>query len=134
MSFLTVTEYETRRGEGPLGSIARAQVEAFIDDATDLIRLVVKDAFDITVPGSVKSVVYKMVRRGIENPLSASSESIGDYARGEIPDIYMTGKEVGIVRKAAGLPWLVEIGLSVPLPERLLRVLDDDITAESIGL
>lgn len=123
---LTITEYEVRLGRG-LSGLARSQAEAFLGDAADLVRLVVDDAFDVTVPASVKTVIYKMVRRAVTNPLDSEEESIGDYARGDMGNVYMTGKEIGIVRKAAGLPWLVEINLSTPLPLDLLNFRDNDL-------
>lgn len=123
---ITVQQYTTRLGR-TLNEAQQAQVEAYIEDASALVRRIADGALDATVtaPPELVPVIVSMVRRGIENPRGISSERIGDYQWTGTGGLYATDEEVSLIRGAAGLNFIREVTLSSDVPDRLL--LDADI-------
>src|SRR5690348_16770715 len=106
---ITVQQYTTRLGR-TLNEAQQAQVEAYIEDASALVRRIVDGALDATVvtPPALVPVIVSMVRRGIEYPRGISSERIGDYQWTGTGGLYATDEEVSLIRGAAGLNFIRE--------------------------
>src|SRR5690606_39764625 len=79
---ITLEMYTVRLGR-TLNAAQTAQAEAFISDASALVRRIASGELDAVNPDNVPSeiipVIVGMVRRGIENPRGVDSERIGDY-------------------------------------------------------
>lgn len=65
------------------------------------------DADDTTCPSVVATVISAMIRRGLSNPRGNSQETLGDYSYsagsdGGVATLYMTRRELRLVRKAVG--------------------------------
>lgn len=90
------------------------QVEAWLDDASAMVRLeagrdwVTDDEPPVVnAPPVARLVALKAVERVLRNPDGLSSESAGDYSyqRNAVEDgggIYLTDREVKLIRRAAG--------------------------------
>lgn len=129
---ITLEMYTVRLGR-TLNSAQSDQVEAFITDASALVRRIANGELDAadstTVPAVIVPVVVGMVRRGIENPRNNTSEKLGDYQWAGGGTIYATDEEAAIVQGAVGMNVIREVTLTNDLPDRL--VLDADMV---IGL
>lgn len=73
----------------------------------DAVAPQLDDATSDTCPSAVATVISGMIRRGLSNPRGAQQETLGDYSYsmgsdGGVATLYMTRREVKIVRRAAG--------------------------------
>ena len=92
------------------GGADETELQANIDDASALVRLACKPNLDDTTsddcPEAIAAVIVNMVRRGTSNPRGNQQETLGDYSYsagsdGGVATIYLTKREVKIVRKAS---------------------------------
>lgn len=128
---ISIEDLEARTGKEYAGT-QLAQAEAFIEDASDLVRLIAEtdfhdDAGALDLPGAIRPVVVAMVRRALEVPVGAAAgltaEMVGAYSwqsaggdagSGPAASLYATKREVRIIRKAAGLSSLKSIPIESP--------------------
>jgi hypothetical protein len=106
-----VAALEIRLGRSLEGAEAGRAV-ALLDDASALVRDVAgKDWIDpvtgtlLSVPGTIRATVLRMVDRAVRNPDGFSAESAGDYSyqrTGVQPGIYLTEAEEKAIRRALG--------------------------------
>lgn len=131
---ITLGMYTVRLGR-TLNTAQSNQAEAFISDASALVRRIASGELDTVnpdnVPPEIIPVVVSMVRRGIENPRGNTSERIGDYQWAGGGGLYATEEEAAIVQSAAGLNVIREVTLTNDLPDRLL--LDTDVVPGLAG-
>jgi hypothetical protein len=129
--FLTIDEYEARAGRTFTG-VKRAQIEAFLTDASAIVRRVAQphldDADAETVPRQIKPIIFNMVTRATTNPRGLKSERIGDYAYdthgpGSV-SIYTTAEEDRLILEAVDETIIGHITLEGDMPERLLLEAD----------
>jgi hypothetical protein len=115
------------------------QVEAFIADASALVRDIadgrLDDATPATVPAAIVPVIVKMIRRAIDNPAAIAEEGSDSTYRWRAvegaTDIYATDREEEIIRGAVGLPGIGCVELEGYLPPRLRA--DDTLFLRSMG-
>lgn len=125
----TWAEMSARPG---FAGVEQSQAEAVAEDASGMVRDLVKPLLDEVdppeVPASIRAVVIAMVRRGVDNPNGYASESLGDYSRstapGGVATVYMTKREEKIVRRAVGLTGPGALEMTGDLPVQLSEVLD----------
>jgi len=126
--------YTVRLGR-TLNTAQTAQAEAYISDASALVRRIAGTELDTVnpdnVPPAIIPVVVGMVRRGIENPRANTSERIGDYQWAGGGGLYATDEEAAIVQGAVGLNVIREVTLTNDMPDRLL--LDTDVVPGLAG-
>jgi hypothetical protein len=130
-SLLSLEQYEARAGRSFTG-VKKAQVEAYLDDASAIVRRIAApdlDDLDHTsadLPAELRPVLFSMVTRGIENPRGLSSERIADYAytapAGQA--IYTTAEEERLILAAVDRTLIDTITLEGDMPERLLLEAD----------
>jgi len=112
-SLITLGQYEKRLGlgEGSLSGAEASQVEAYIEDASALVRDIAADDFlddagALDVPASIVPVVVSMVRRAVDNPRGLTGEQIGPFsyqaAGSNAAGIFATRNEKRIIRRAVG--------------------------------
>src|SRR5690554_7179285 len=79
---MTVEQYEARLGRTLTGA-ERAQAEALLADASDVVRRIAQGRLDEAtsedVPGPIRMVIFSMVTRAVRNPAGVNSERIADY-------------------------------------------------------
>ena len=100
---------ETRLGlpTDTLQAEDKARAEAALADAATLILAEVSapvaSAWQFDAPAVAVLVALKAARREFENPQGYNTESLGDHAVGitETSGVYLTGREVAQVRRAA---------------------------------
>lgn len=104
-----VADLEVRLGL-PAGTLADedlARAEAALEDASALALAeapaTVASAWANAAPAVVALVVLKAARREFDNPRGLASESVADHSVGiaETSGVYLTGREVAQVRRAA---------------------------------
>lgn len=125
-NLITLEMYTARLGRGPLTATRQAQVEAYLTDASALVRRIAEGALDdIDAPAALVPVVFSMVRRGIDNPRGLTSEQLGDYkwaSPGQ--SLYATPEEVALIQSISEVNLIREVTLTGDIPDRLL--LDSD--------
>lgn len=93
------------------GGQSDAVLEPLIEQASGLVidaaAPYLDDTTDADCPSVVATVISSMVRRGLGNPRGAQSETLGDYSyamgsEGGVATLYMTRREVKLVRRAVG--------------------------------
>jgi hypothetical protein len=102
-------ELERRLGIAPgtLTGDDKARAEAALDDATVLALAEapasLAASWSAAAPGVVALVVLKAARREFDNPRGLASESLGEHSVGlsETSGVYLTGREIAQVRRAA---------------------------------
>lgn len=121
-TLVTIDFVQDRPG---FAGVDETELQATIDDASSLIILAcspnLDDATPDTCPAAVKTVLVSMVRRGVGNPRGAQSETLGDYSyamasEGGVPTIYLTRRELKIVRKATGTLGVLPLSIIGYLP------------------
>lgn len=134
-ALMTVTQYEARAGRTFIG-IKRSQVEAYLDDASAIVRriagsreddeLSLDDVDNTNVPPELLPVIFNMVTRGLNNPRGLTSERIGDYSYTQTADrtIYATAEEEKLILAAVNRTIIGHVTLEGDLPERLLLEAD----------
>jgi hypothetical protein len=128
---ITVAELEARMKRTLAAGAETDQANAFIADASALVRLIAETDFhdpdtdaEVALPAAIRPVVVAMVRRAIDVPVGAaaglSSESFPAYSwsgggaiEGGQPaaSIYATRRERGIIREAAGVNGMASVAL-----------------------
>lgn len=119
---ITAADVTARSGTTYAGA-ELTKVNAFIDDASALVRLIAETDFhdpdsgaEVALPAAIKPALVSMVRRALEVPVGAaaglSSETLpsyswaggGGFEGGQAAaSIYATRREIGIIRNAAGV-------------------------------
>lgn len=98
---------------------------ALIDDASALVRDAARPHLDDVeapnTPPAVVAVIVAMVRRGLRNPLGHAQETLGDYSfsagtGGGVATLYLTRREVRIVRRAVGALGVGSVAMTGDLP------------------
>lgn len=95
-AFATVGDYEARAAVTlPEGSPRRAQVEAYLDDATSIMRGKIP-AGHTPDSGTLRAICVAVVRRVMANPGGYRQRTIGQYAEtlGEDGGLYLTEDEI----------------------------------------
>jgi hypothetical protein len=126
MPLLSLEQYEARAAR-TFSGVRRGQVEAYLDDASAIVRRIAApdlDGIDHTspdLPSVLRPVVTSMVNRGLANPRGLTSEQIGDY-RWASPGqaIYATAEEERLILAAIDRGLIGHITLQGDMPERLL--------------
>ena len=99
--------------------VDQGEAEAVITDASSLVAQIAGLSTPWTaetVPDAVVPVLVSMVRRGLNNPLGHSGETLGDYTWQGAGGLYATRAEQRIIRKAAGRSSVSSVNLDSPLP------------------
>lgn len=122
---VTIDEVEVRMKATFTGA-DRTQVEALIEDVSNLVRVVAAPELDdITAPltGNLRAlipIIVKSIRRGLENPRGLTGEQLGDYGwqsqSGQNPDIGLTRNERRMIRRIVGKLGVNSIRLEGELP------------------
>lgn len=100
---------ESRLGllPGTLQDEDRARAEDALEDATTLVEAEIPTSlaaeWEVDAPKVVRLVVLKAARREFENPRGLENESLGEHSAGfsETSGVYLTGREIAQVRRAA---------------------------------
>lgn len=134
-ALMSIEQYEARAGRTFTG-VKRSQVEAYLDDASAIVRRIAStredgelslDDVDYTnTPPELLPIIFNMVTRGLHNPRGLTSERIGDYAYTQPADrtIYATAEEEKLILAAVGRTIIGHITLEGDMPERLLLEAD----------
>lgn len=106
---VTVEFLQARPG---FAGVDETELQSTIDDASALVVLACSPELDATTsddcPPAIAAVLVNMVRRATRNPVGAAQETLGDYSYsmgsgdGGVATIYLTRRELKIVRRAAG--------------------------------
>lgn len=132
-SLMTVEQYEARLGRTLTGA-ERAQAEALLADASDVVRRIAQGRLDEAtsedVPGPIRMVIFSMVTRAVRNPAGVNSERIADYQYSGARPLYPTDEEQDLIRDEMGIPSVRTITLVGDMPQRLL---DDAAAAPYVG-
>lgn len=95
-AFATVAQYEARAAVTlPEGSAKRAQVEAYLDDASALMRRKIPAGYEPD-PETLVAICVAVVRRAIANPGGRRQRTIGQYSEtlDEDGGLYLTEGEI----------------------------------------
>lgn len=134
-ALMTVDQYQARAGR-TFSGVKLSQVEAFLDDASAIVRRIaatrednevsLDDVDSTNVPPELLPIIFNMVTRGLHNPRGLTSERIGDYAYTQPADrtIYATAEEEKLILAAVGRTIISHITLEGDMPERLLLEAD----------
>lgn len=121
-ALITIETLQSRPG---FAGVDETELQGTIDDASALVALACSPNLDETTPETcppaVTAVLVNMCRRGSSNPRGAQSETLGDYSYamasdGGVPTIYLTRRELKIVRKATGTLGALPLSLIGYLP------------------
>ncbi|MFM9637605.1 hypothetical protein [Streptomyces turgidiscabies] len=93
-AYATVEDYEARAAVS-LSGAKRSQVEAYLDDASALMRRHIPTGFEPD-PATLKAIAVAVTRRVMANPGGYRQRSIGQYAEtlGENGGLYLTPDEI----------------------------------------
>lgn len=93
-AFATVEDYEARAAV-TLAGAKRAQVEAYLDDASALMRRHIPTGY-IPDPETTKAIAVAVARRVIANGGGYRQRTIGQYSEtlGENGGLYLTAEEI----------------------------------------
>ncbi|MDV6290324.1 hypothetical protein R2F25_30415 [Streptomyces sp. UP1A-1] len=94
-AYATVDDYEARAAVTlPEGSPRRAQVVAYLDDASALMRRHIPAGYTPD-PATLKAIAVSVVRRVMANPGGYRQRTIGQYSEslGEDGGLYLTDDE-----------------------------------------
>jgi hypothetical protein len=94
-AFATVSDYEARAATSlPEDSPRRAQVEAYLDDATALMQRHIPTGYAPDA-GTLRAICVAVVRRVMANPGGFRQRTIGQYSEslGEDGGLYLTDDE-----------------------------------------
>ncbi|WP_329151222.1 hypothetical protein OIU91_28380 [Streptomyces sp. NBC_01456] len=96
--FATVEDYEARAGV-TLVEPKRSQVEAYLDDASALMRRHIPTGYE-PAPGTTTAIAVAVARRVMANPGGYRQRSIGQYAEtlGEAGGLYLTEDEIALLQ------------------------------------
>lgn len=95
-AFATVEDYVTRTAATlPEGSPRRAQVEAYLDDASGIMRRHIPTGY-VPDPAVLRAICVAVVRRVMANPGGYRQRTIGQYSEtlGEDGGLYLTEDEI----------------------------------------
>jgi hypothetical protein len=95
-AFATVADYEARAAVSlPEGSPRRAQVEAYLDDASAIMRRHIPVGHTPD-PDTLRAIAVAVVRRVMANPGGYRQRTIGQYSEtlGEDGGLYLTPDEI----------------------------------------
>ncbi|MFI7009973.1 hypothetical protein [Streptomyces sp. NPDC050145] len=97
-SFATVEDYEARAGV-TLVEPQRSQVEAYLDDASALMRRHIPAGFTPD-PATTRAIAVAVVRRVMANPGGYRQRTIGQYSEtlGEAGGLYLTEDEIAALQ------------------------------------
>ncbi|MFF1756132.1 hypothetical protein [Streptomyces sp. NPDC058266] len=96
--FATVEDYEARAGV-TLVEPQRSQVQAYLDDASALMRRHIPAGFTPD-PATTRAIAVAVVRRVMANPGGYRQRSIGQYSEtlGENGGLYLTEDEIDMLQ------------------------------------
>lgn len=118
-ALITQEDLEARFGRS-LTEGEAAQALAVISDASALVTLIATPELDEatagTLPPAIRPVLVSMVRRGMENPLGNTSESLGDHSWARVGSVYATTGEAKLIRRAVGKYGVGMASLTVDIP------------------
>lgn len=132
---MSVQQYQARAGR-TFSGVGLAQVEAYLDDASALVRrlaatrdddeLSLDDVDYTNVPPELLPIIFNMVQRGLQNPRGLTSETLGDYSYSQTADrtIYATSEEEKLILAAVNRTIVSHLTLEGDMPERLLLEAD----------
>lgn len=97
-AYATVEDYEARAAVSLAGA-KRSQVEAYLDDASALMRRHIPTGFEPD-PATLKAIAVAVTRRVMANPGGYRQRSIGQYAEtlGESGGLYLTPEEIAALQ------------------------------------
>jgi hypothetical protein len=97
-AYATVEDYEARAAVS-LSGAKRSQVEAYLDDASALMRRHIPTGFGPD-PATLKAIAVAVARRVMANPGGYRQRSIGQYAEtlGENGGLYLTSDEIAALQ------------------------------------
>lgn len=110
-TLVTVAEVEARFKTTFTGDDL-TQIEALLEDASNLVRVCVAPELDDTMApltGNLRAlipIIVNMVRRARENPRGLTGEQLGDYgwqAQSAQTSVYLTRNEKRLIRKIVGV-------------------------------
>ncbi len=136
---VTIDEVEARLKTTFEGA-DRTQMEALIEDVSNLVRVIAAPELDDVVApltGNLRAlipIIVKSIRRGKENPRGLTGEQLGDYGwqsqSGQNPDIGLTFNEKKMIRRIVGKLGVLSIRMEGEMPvlasSDLIFQLDDD--------
>jgi len=136
---VTIDEVEARLKTTFEGA-DRTQMEALIEDVSNLVRVIAAPELDDVVAplnGNLRAlipIIVKSIRRGKENPRGLTGEQLGDYGwqsqSGQNPDIGLTMNEKRMIRRIVGKLGVLSIRMEGEMPilasSDLIFQLDDD--------
>lgn len=122
-ALMSLTQYTARLGRS-LSGVKATQAEAFMDDASALVRRIAGGALDeadsTSVPPEVLPVLFSMVNRGIHNPRGHGSERVADYQYSGGGNIYATPDEADQIREVVGRSRVRAVRNTAPIFEHLV--------------
>lgn len=133
---VTIAEVEARLKTTFSPGPDRDQIEALIEDASNLVRACVKpelDDIEAPLTGSLRAlipIVMTMVRRARDNPRGLTGEQLGDYgwqAQAAQTTIYLTRNEKRLIRKIVGKLGVSSLELEGYMPQLVSSELESDI-------
>jgi hypothetical protein len=97
-AYATVEDYEARAAVS-LSGAKRSQVEAYLDDASALMRRHIPTGYEPD-PATLKAIAVAVARRVMANPGGYRQRSIGQYAEtlGENGGLYLTEDEIALLQ------------------------------------
>lgn len=97
-AYATVEDYQTRAAVTLTGA-RLAQVQAYLDDASALIKRHIPSEYDPD-PEMLKALTVTVVRRVIANPGGYRQRTIGQYSEtlGENGGLYLTDAEIAMLQ------------------------------------
>lgn len=136
---VTIDEVEARLKTTFEGA-DRTQMEALIEDVSNLVRVIARPHLDDVVApltGTLRAlipIIVKSIYRGKENPRGLTGEQLGDYGwqsqSGQNPDIGLTANEKRMIRLIVGKLGVLSIRMEGELPvlasSDLIFQLDED--------
>lgn len=134
-ALMSIAQYQARAGR-TFSGVGLAQVEAYLDDASAIVRRIAAtrnddelslDNVDYTnVPPELLPIIFNMVQRGLHNPRGLTSETLGDYSYSQTADrtIYATAEEEKLILAAVNRTIVGHLTLEGDMPERLLLEAD----------
>lgn len=125
MSTLVLVSEVEKRFKTTFSGDDLEQIEALLEDASNLVRACVAPELDDTeapLTGNLRAlipIILSMVRRSRENPRGLTGEQLGDYgwqAQGAATSVYLTRNEKRLVRKIVGVLGVKELEQEGDLP------------------
>lgn len=122
-ALMSLAQYEARLGRSLTG-VKATQAEAFLDDASALVRRIAGGSLDdsdsTTVPDAILPIIFSMVNRGIHNPRGHDSERVADYQYSGGGNIFATDTESDQIQDIVGRSRIRTVHKTAPMPYHLI--------------